>query len=267
MYGLQRPVHRWLRYILLSGAGLYASPGWLPTLAAETIISLRRALQRPLTTGFSWNVRFDHAPLAEQLTAQGLPCERPTTHVLELGREYAQTLAGYSATTRNQVRRAQRQGVTVRAVQKAEEVRSYYRLHIQLAQQKGGYGLLHPLELFLEFRKAVGFTQLLIAEWEGRLIAGGLFFKDGDTLLYWHAAADRAYSHLFPAYAVLDTAIQHAHASGARLVNFGGSAGISSLERFKTSWGAVPRRNWCFTWRNPVWATLSRIRSKGVIHA
>ena len=45
-------------------------------------------------------------------------------------------------------------------------------------------------------------------------------------------------------------------------VDFGGSAGIASLEQFKSSWGARPEMNWVFEWKNPLWASLSALKSR-----
>ena len=85
----------------------------------------------------------------------------------------------------------------------------------------------------------------LLAEVHDQVIAGALFFVDGDTLLYWHGGADREHSEYFPMPALMDVALQQAIQSGLASFNFGGSPS-ESLRFFKESFGAQVRQNWTF---------------------
>jgi len=183
-----------------------------------------------------------------------------TTQVLYLSRDYDRVFAGYNASIRNQVRKARSRGVVVRDAVDEDTVRAYYKVHTELAEQKGSYPFVYPLSLFLDLVR-LPYTQLLVAEHDGRVVGGGLFFKEESSVLYWHGTTDRAYSSYFPSRLVFDEAIRRACESGARFLNFGGSAGIASLEKFKASWGAKTERNWNFGWKNPFWAVLARLKS------
>jgi lipid II:glycine glycyltransferase (peptidoglycan interpeptide bridge formation enzyme) len=101
----------------------------------------------------------------------------------------------------------------------------------------------------------------VVAEVQNKVAAGAWFFRDGDTFLYWHAAMDRKYSRHFPSYAILDYAIRMAHEEGRKTLNLGGSIGIASLEAFKSKWGAEPQCCWCFSWQNPLWQMVQKVRS------
>ena len=59
------------------------------------------------------------------------------------------------------------------------EVYDYYRIHTQLAQEKGNYNFIYPVELFLNALELRPNLKMLVAKSEGKTIAGGLFFIDG----------------------------------------------------------------------------------------
>lgn len=262
MYGIEFAGSYGRRSILLGPYGVYASPGWGRLLEQSTLKNLVASLTTVRTESFVWNVRFDHAPLAEGLSSLGLKSQQTVTHILQLDSDYDRIFSGYNATRRNEVRRAYRSGVVVREAIGPQCVREYYRIHTSLAEQKGNYKSVYPAELFLELHKIRDYTRFLVAEYEGRIIAGGLFFRDGDSVMYWHAASDRDFSRQYPSCAVLDHAIRWACESGATFFNFGGSGGIPSLEQFKSSWGAGAESNWMFEWKNPFWRQVSNLKAR-----
>jgi hypothetical protein len=208
------------------------------------------------TRRFVWNVRFDHGALAAGLTSLGLIGTRNSTHVLELSPDYERVFAGFNSAARNHVRQALRKGVKVRTVSSLDDVRAYYDVHTTLAQQQGTYGVIYPLSLLVELSRLGDDVRFFIAECEEKVVAGGVFFRDGGSVMYWHGATDRAYSKFYPMCAVFDQIIREAAESGAASFNFGGSAGLASLEQFKSSWGARPALNWQFTWASPYWSAL-----------
>jgi hypothetical protein len=210
------------------------------------------------TLGFEWNVRFDHEPLARGLESLGFVPQRRATHVLPLRPDYHEVFAGFNATIRNQVRRACR-SVLVEDAKDVEDLQAYYQVHCRLSEQKGAYGFC-TLELLRQLFP-LGAGRLILARYQGRVAAGGMFLRDGCSVMYFHGAADRAYSRHFPACAVLDEAIRWACQTGASTFNFGGSGGIASLEQFKSFWGARLEYNWTFSWTNPVVKGMALLKS------
>jgi len=261
MYATWAPAPYQSSYVSLAPFSLYASPGWDGELERTTLERILRRLRRARTRGFTWTVRFDHTELARGLRSFEMPLEQVATHVLQLGPGYPRVASSYSATIRNQIHKAARRGVSVRVAHRETDVRAYYELHARLVGQKEWRGFRYPLTLFLELIQLKDSVRLLVAEHEGRLVSGALFFRDADCVLYWHAATDREYSHLFASRPILDEAIRWACDTGAKFVDLGGSAGIASLEQFKSSWGARPEMNWVFEWKNPLWASLSALKS------
>ncbi len=227
--------------------GLYAAPspmapgpGFGPrltdALAAEGIARL------------IWNVRFDHEELSTLLRREGWTGAPAETRVVLLNDGYEAVFAGYSATRRNQIRKAQRRAVRIREARDAQDIASYYRLHEELEEARN-FGTRYPLAL-INALAGLKESTLLIAEVEDRVIAGALFFVDGDSMLYWHGGADRAASEFFAMPALMDAAIQRACAVRVRSFNFGGSPS-DSLTFFKESFGATKQVNWSFQIQAP----------------
>lgn len=255
MYGLQKSQFG-LRSILFGPVGLYASPGWLGSLELATVRNILAKLQGPNIRAFAWNVRFDHGELAEALSSLGIRSTHTYTFVLPLQPDYQRVFRGYSETIRNQVRRSRRAQVLVRDARDETDIDAYYHIHLRLARERG-YLSIYPCNLLVVLAGMRDAARFLVAEYENRIIGGGLFFRDGDSILYWHGASDRDYSRVFPSCAVLDEAIHWACEEGASSFNFGGSGGIQTLERFKSFWGARPEFNWRFEWSNPLWDKIS----------
>jgi hypothetical protein len=260
IFGVETVLPFGRRAIALAPFGLYAHPSDCNHLY-ETVQSVVAQLKTLSTTAFEWNVRYDHGPLAHGLIQLGIPFSRSITHALTLENDYETSFAKFNSTTRNLVRHAKREGVVVRRTQRPNDIAAYYQIHTKLASSKGNYGSVYPLAIFDELVKLSEDVVLLVAEVDNSIAGGALFFRDGDTLLYWHAAVDRQYSRQAPSYAILDFAVRMAHDESRRGLNLGGSNGIVSLEQFKAKWGAQPQYCWRFTWRNPLWRLVAKIRS------
>jgi len=251
-----------LRRIWLAPYGLPASPGWDGRLDKAVLKSIVSQLTGLLTASIVWNVRFDHLRIVEGLGELSFLVAKPvSTHILSLGPDHDCIFSGYNATIRNQIRKAQRAGVKVREAGDATDLVEYYRIHASLASQKGGYGRLYPITLFQELLRNRDSVRLLIAEYEGKVVSGGLFFVDGCSVMYWHGASDRAYSAVFPSCVVINEGIRWAKDSGAKFFNFGNSSNIVSLEQFKSFWGAHMEHNPVCVWRNPLWKSLGTLRA------
>jgi lipid II:glycine glycyltransferase (peptidoglycan interpeptide bridge formation enzyme) len=248
-----------LRSYTLAPCSLYATPRWKGALDPATLRSIVGRLKTFRVRKFGWRVAFEDGELAKGLSALGVESRPETTHVLHLGEGYERVFAACSASIRNQVRKSRARGVTVRQARDEESIRGYYQVHTELAEQKGTYEFVYPLALIFELA-GLSFSRLLVAEYERRIVGGAFFFVDDRSVVYWHGATDRAYSHLFPARSVMDEAIRWACAENRRYLNLGASAGIASLERFKESWGARTEVNRVFGWRNPVWELITRLK-------
>lgn len=226
--------------------GLYACP---EPLLANSGNELARALRELIRNEFLWvvlNVRFDHEDLASQLQDADLSPVENICHVLKLDKSHDELFAAYRRTTRQEIKRCTRKyGVQIRRAINDEDVAKYCAVHEKLARQKKGFRVKYPYSLISELLKLREHATLLIGEYEGQVVAGTLFFRDGDSMLAWHSAADREYAHLDISPAIMDSGIQLACELGLTTFNLGASR-TDSLRFFKTSFGAVPRKNWYF---------------------
>ncbi|MEO8429902.1 MAG: GNAT family N-acetyltransferase [Acidobacteriota bacterium] len=260
-WALQNPEPFGLRSFSLAPGGLHASPGWVGRLTRATLAGIVDRMKGAGSRKFGWKVLFEQRELSEGLEELGLEASTESTHVLHLTAGYERVFSGYSASIRNQVRKAHARGVTVRQALDEQTVRAYYAVHTELADQKGSYEHIHPLSLFVDLVH-LPFCRLLVAEVEGRVVAGALFFEEKSCVVYWHGATARSASSFFPIRAVMDDGVRRACEMGAGSLNFGGSAGIESLAKFKESWGAIVESNRVFGWRNPLWESLTRVKRR-----
>ena len=243
---------------------LWASPGWSGELTRSTVDGILRQLRGTRTRSLHWQVRFDHEPLTAMLKSLGLVGRPVQIHVLALDREYDALLAGYSATTRNHIRKAARRGIVVRSSDAAPDILAYHSLYSKHAQDKH-WRFEYPARLTMELVKRREEACFKVVEWNGSIVGGALFLRDGNSVYYLHGIGDRDHNQLYPASAALDAGIQWACEIGAEFFNFGNS-GIesvnNSLAAFKASWGATVAQNWLFDWDNPLWKWAAKLRSQ-----
>jgi hypothetical protein len=260
MYALEEVDRFGRREIALGPFGLYASPGWDRELHPAVVKRIVERLTGIRTTHLVWTVRFDHRSLADALTSCGLKSRQYATHVLPLDEPYDRIFSRFTPTIRNQIRRAQREGVTVEAINDEPCLREYYAIYEQLADaQRRAWR--YPFELFQQLLAIKGGVRILGAFHHGRMLGGGVFIHDGCSERYWHGAAYRD-TRLFPTCAILDRAIREACANDATFFGFGGSIGNPSLEQFKTFWGAKREPYWEFDWRSPLWTRVSEFKCR-----
>jgi len=262
IFGIQDTEHYFRRSISLGPFGGYASPGWENYLEQSTVRGVLDRLRGVRTTKIVWNVRFDHQPLAAVLESLGLEPVSIPTHVLHLQEDYDMVFAGYNATMRNHVRRSRKMGVRLRDGLEENDVRAFYRVYSNLVQQKPGFQLALPVELFINLLRTGKSARLVLAEVEEEVVAGGFFLKDGCTVLYYMGASDRDYSKYFPSCAVMDEAIRWACETGADFFNFGSSGDLEKLKQFKSFWGAQEENSWQFVWQNPFWNRISQWKAR-----
>jgi CelD/BcsL family acetyltransferase involved in cellulose biosynthesis len=109
------------------------------------------------------------------------------------------------------------------------------------------HGLLpQPWRFFANVHQhmiASGRGHLLLAEFEGRPIAGDLLLQFRDQMVYKFNASDPAFLHLRPNNLLLWEAIKLSAAQGCRTLDLGRcDEDNEGLRRFKLLWGSEERR-------------------------
>jgi CelD/BcsL family acetyltransferase involved in cellulose biosynthesis len=170
-----------------------------------------------------------------------------TTFVLTLPDDPEQVRFG---TSRNHgrirwaVRRAGREGVTVREAESPADLRAWYALY--LATMRTHAVPPRPLRFFTalwEELRARGLLRLLLAEQGTRLLAGSMFLMLGSTVFYAYNGRRGDALGLRPNDLIQWHAIHDAVRAGCRRYDFGevedDQAGLAG---FKSKWGAEPEQ-------------------------
>jgi lipid II:glycine glycyltransferase (peptidoglycan interpeptide bridge formation enzyme) len=139
---------------------------------------------------------------------------------------------------RNKARTA---GVAVRRGESRQDVDTFYRLHAMTRRRHGVP--VQPKRFFdLIARRLVetGNGFVLIAEYQGRPAAAGLFLSHKDTLVTKFAASDPAMRDVGAGHLVDWTSLDSACRNGYRVVDWGRTdSDAEGLRSYKLGWGAV----------------------------
>src|SRR5436305_7182303 len=142
----------------------------------------------------------------------------------------------------HQVKKSQKQGVQVHIAQSREEMAHYYRLHLQTRSKKHGMPA-QPQRYFYELWDTFassGKMQLLLAEYEGNIVAGMILLASGSTVRYAYGASDETYLHLAPNNLLMWTAINWGCKEGYQIFDMGRTATDNEgLMEFKRRWVAT----------------------------
>ncbi len=121
------------------------------------------------------------------------------------------------------IKRAQREGITVRAAQTEEDLRSFFHLHRNIRKHK--YHLLaQPYEFFANIWRQFLMPQhgvLLLAMYHEEVIGSVMFLEWKDTLYYKFSAASPAYLSLGTSELLIWEGIRHGKAKGLTALDFG----------------------------------------------
>jgi len=183
---------------------------------------------------------------ANILRAHAVPATQPLrTIMLDLSPDEDTLLARMKEKWRYNVRLAGRRGVTVRTAETLEDLRQWYQL-MQVTAERDQFGI-HTYEYYAQvwqLFRPLNQVQLLLAEHDGRLLAGiflGIFARQG---LYLYGASGNEQRQLMPNYLLQWEAIRRAKQQGALLYDFWGipetedaTEAMAGVYRFKRGWG------------------------------
>jgi len=167
------------------------------------------------------------------------------TILLDLTPSEETLLARMKEKWRYNLRLAARKGVTVRVGQSAEDVRAWYKL-LQTTSERDEFGI-HTLEYYLQAWQIFATcnqARLLLAEYQGQLLAGIFVAQLAKQALYLYGASANEQRHLMPNYLLQWEAIRWARQQGATLYDFWGipttddeDEDMAGVYRFKRGWG------------------------------
>lgn len=182
------------------------------------------------------------APRALPLTSMPYaPCFATYVgHTLDLTGGEGKILSGFRDSTRRNIKKAEKEGVTVKIFNSLESVKKFYRMNC-LTRKKHGL----PPQPYCFFRKVydhiisreLGFVTL--ASHNGQNIAGAVFFYFGDKGIYKYGASDMKFQDLRANNLAMWEGIRWSCNNGYKTFCFGRTEPENKgLQQFKAGWGA-----------------------------
>lgn len=138
------------------------------------------------------------------------------------------------------LKKAEKSGISIREADTEDDLRCFHRLSVQTRRRI--HRLPWPYDFFKSIYKHVvapGHGFLLLAELDGKTIAGSLYFCFKDTVLLKINASNKDYSQYRGNYLVTWKAMERACWEGYRYFDFGISdPDNTGLIAFKKQWGS-----------------------------
>lgn len=150
--------------------------------------------------------------------------------------------SGLRKPVQRQIKKSQNLGVQVRIAETRVDMDAYYRLHLQTRSKKHGMPA-QPRRFFLglwdTFADSNG-VKLLLAEYEGTIIAGMILLACGSAIRYAYGASNERHLQLAPNNLLMWKAITWACEHGYQTLDLGRTAcDNEGLMEFKRRWGAT----------------------------
>jgi CelD/BcsL family acetyltransferase involved in cellulose biosynthesis len=167
--------------------------------------------------------------------------EYHTTYILDLYPEAERLNERFHDSVRRGIRQAKKRGVVVRLTTSEDDLKHFYGLHVTTRKKLGV--LPQPYAFFKSlFRHVIslglGFT--VMAECDGKVIAGVIFLTHKDTIYYKFNASDEHYLQRRPNHLMIWEAIRYACANNYKYFDFGRcSPEEEGLRTFKSRWGTI----------------------------
>ncbi len=198
--------------------------------------------------------------------ADGWECEPDDTLALSLGCGYEALWEGCAHGHRRAARKAERNGVTVRATVSHGDWTAYAAAYEDSVRRWGAGGALGAA-LFEEMERRAGeWSTLWVAELDGRVVGGLLCLYAPHHVACWHSAVLEEALPLSPMPLLFFTAIGDACRRGIEWFDFNPSKGLPGVEEFKRRFGARALECPVLTCeRGPgvhVWRLLQQVRGR-----
>lgn len=190
----------------------------------------------------------DHIELRQQepMDTTWVSTERKVSMRLPLPNSYEQLVKDFPSKLRSQVRRAQKEGMTVR-VGGSDCLDEFYAVFSRCMRDlgtpvyaKGFFGKI--LEVFSKEARIC-----IVSHGKTPVAAGFLYGFRSSLEIPW-AASDKRFNKLAPNMLLYGTVLEYACQQGFQVFDFGRSTPDSGTYRFKAQWGAQPKQLHWYYW-------------------
>lgn len=142
-------------------------------------------------------------------------------------------LSSFRKTLRHSIQKAVKQEMKVKKCSNLKELKQFYNLYV--ANLKRKKTVPYPWAIF-KFLFAQPEVEILLAWFNGQIIAGNLFVKYDNFVHYFISASDYKYRYLGANYLLLWTKIKSLIGQNV-ILDLGATPKKSSLATFKSGWG------------------------------
>lgn len=159
-------------------------------------------------------------------------------HIIDFDGNEEKLFSAFDSTTKRNIRKAVKENVKILRSQSLESVAQFYKLN-SLTRQRHGL----PPQPYLFFRNLYNLIvkenlgTILLAEHNGKIIAGAVYLHIGKKALYKYGASDMKYQNLRANNLVMWEAIKLYNSRGFEEFSFGKTEPDNEgLRRFKNGW-------------------------------
>lgn len=218
----------------------YFNYGGLLCDSSEAADALIAASREEMIRQGSRHVELRHIPdLIDHLPSR----RHKVTMILDLEPTVSEQWNAFNAKLRNQIRKAQKSGLTVR-IGGSELLDDFYGVFARNMRDLGTpvYDRRFFASILSAFPES---TRIFAVQFEGRVVAAGYGIRFRDTLENPWASSLREYRNLCPNNLLYWEMIRHGIENGLRRFDFGRSTPGEGTFKFKEQWGAKPvQLNW-----------------------
>jgi lipid II:glycine glycyltransferase (peptidoglycan interpeptide bridge formation enzyme) len=160
------------------------------------------------------------------------------TWELNIEKSEEDILAGMRKTTRYLIKKAQKEKLlTIREENSLEGVSLFNKIYLETKERQHfvPFSLEYLQKEFLAF-KDEDQVSILLGDYKGEIIAGGIFIFWQNLAFYHHGASSRKYSKIPTSYLLLWEAIKKAKQKGCKVFNFWG---IAPTDSSKHPWAGL----------------------------
>ena len=180
------------------------------------------------------------SPVVEALTHRGWKLSNEqvqfkNTVLIDLGQSEEELLARMKPKTRYNIRLASRKGVRVRPG-RVDDIDTFYRIYAETSVRDEFP--IRPFEYYNDVWQSFlqdGMADLLLAEWEGKVLAGLMLFRLGHKAWYIYGASSNEKRNLMPNHLLQWEAIRLGKQKGCLLYDLWGAPDI--LNEGDPMWG------------------------------
>jgi CelD/BcsL family acetyltransferase involved in cellulose biosynthesis len=208
---------------------------------AQNLEDFARLFQTVVAHGRERNWKYLELRGGSKFLAEEPSYARHFAHTLELSADESEVRKRFKPNTVRNIRKAEKEGLSVSIEHSREAMAEYYRLHCGTRKHHGLPP--QPWSFFyniFKFVVAAGRGFIALAAHAGKTIAGAVYAVFRGQAIYKYGASDRSLQHLRPNNLVMWEAIRWSCRNGIRSFDFGRTEPENEgLLQFKRGWGTI----------------------------